>query len=393
VGLSSRTWSFSGLRIHKVASSGSSDEKRRLEATQQGVQTVADLDPRHYKEGGSPTGLSAERTAGGDPSGLSGTEWRQAGGGTIVKATADWEAEARVPRDVTAALLRSRDRRRYIGALAMLGQHHYLTTSHLETLFWPSARAAQRGIATLEGWGLVTRWHQQEPRFGGWRKHADIFLLTACGAAVLALSSREDPKPLIRRAWSAWHYAFHIHHALETNAFFLSLIRASAGLGEGLYHWVSDDSMRRAYQSSDLDADVAPDGWGRYLTPDREVPFHLEYDKGTESPQRIRQKAAAAAKAKAGNVLWIAPGQAREQTIRTSLARVDDARLTGFWSTHTGLLREAGPLGEAWLPLGASSGRRRLAELPGPARTDRQAEDCLGKPGWWERRPGGGEGA
>jgi len=36
--------------------------------------------------------------------------------------------------------------------------------------------------------------------------------------------------------------------------------------------------------------------------------------------------------------------------------------------------------------------RRSLTELPGRPRGALQVEDCLGKPGWWERRPGGTEG-
>jgi hypothetical protein len=35
--------------------------------------------------------------------------------------------------------------------------------------------------------------------------------------------------------------------------------------------------------------------------------------------------------------------------------------------------------------------RRRLIELPAGDRSTRTIADCIGRAGWWERRPGGGE--
>ena len=45
------------------------------------------------------------------------------------------------------------------------------------------------------------------------------------------------------------------------------------------------------------------------------------------------------------------------------------------------------------LLLGKGDGRIRLVELPARPGAGLRVEDCVGKPGWWERRPGGGEGA
>jgi hypothetical protein len=92
-----------------------------------------------------------------------------------------------------------------------------------------------------------------------------------------------------------------------------------------------------------------------------------------------------------GHLLWVAPWRAREQTIRAALERESGGRVAGFWTTHVGLLREHGPLGEVWLGL-QQVDRGRLTALPGRFRSALQIEDCLGKPGWWERRPGGTEG-
>jgi hypothetical protein len=279
-----------------------------------------------------------------------------------------------------------------MAVLACLGQHHYLTTGHVEALFFSSQRGAQRRMQKLEEWGLVTRWHQMVPPAvkGGWRRHCDIFLLTARGATVLARYLRSEPRPLIKRAFSAFHYAFHLDHALGTNDFFASLVDASRELpDQGLYHWLGDDGVRSAFQ--ERDPDLAPDGFGRYLTSAAEIGFHLEWDSGTERPPRLRAKAGAALAAVRGHVLWVAPWPAREQTILSALERESSGRVAGFWTTHAGLLREQGPLGEVWRGLD-QDGRRSLATLPGRPRGDLLIEDCLGKPGWWDRRPGGTEG-
>ncbi|PZS33217.1 MAG: hypothetical protein DLM58_08240 [Pseudonocardiales bacterium] len=319
-------------------------------------------------------------------------KWFQAEGRTIFVRPKDWDPEAGVPGTLAGELLRDRSRARDMAVLACLGQHHYLTTGHVQALFYNTPRKAQKQMRKLEEWELVVRWHQMEPReIGGWRKHPDVFLLTARGAAVLAHYMRAEPRPLIRRAFSAFHYAFHVDHALGTNGFFASLVGTSRELpDQGLYHWLGDDGVRRAFQ--DRDPELAPDGFGRYLTAEAEIGFHLEWDSGTEPPQRLRAKARAALAAARGHVLWVAPWPAREQTIRSAVERESGGRSASFQTTHAGLLRKWGPLGPVWQ--GLDRGRRRqLADLPGRARSELQVEDCLGRPGWWERRPGGTEGA
>lgn len=339
-------------------------------------------------------------------------KWFQAGGRTIFVRAQDWDyqtlgvgggADGEAPPDggrrrrsrpdggLARALLRDRRRALDVAVLTCLGQHHYLTTSHVQALFVSRPRAAQRQLRKLEEWGLVTRWHQMEPRqVGGWRKHSDLFLLTAQGAHVLARYRRVEARPLIRRAFRAFHYAYHLEHALGVNGFFASVLAASrATPDQGLYHWLGDDGIRRAF--ADTDPELAPDGFGRYLTANAEIGFHLEWDAGTEPPQRLRAKARAALAAARGQALWVAPWAAREQTVRSALERESNGRASGFWTTHTGLLGEQGPLGSVWRPLDSTE-RRSLDALPGRARRALQVEDCLGKPGWWERRPGGTEG-
>src|SRR5439155_24069626 len=220
-----------------------------LDATGGRIRNMPEIDPGRNRES--------------DPLAL---KWFQAEGRTIFVRPQDWEPEADV-RSLTGVLLRDQGRTRDMAVLATLGQHHYLTTGHVEALFFTSPRGAQRRMRKLEEWGLATRWHQMEPpaEKGGWRRHCDVFLLTARGATVLAHYLRSEPRPLIKRAFSAFHYAFHLDHALGALDFFASLVHASRDLADqGLYHWLGDDGVRRALEESD--PELAPDGWGRYLT-------------------------------------------------------------------------------------------------------------------------------
>jgi hypothetical protein len=163
---------------------------------------------------------------------------------------------------------------------------------------------------------------------------------------------------------------------------------------QGLYHWLGEGTMRRNYN---LEEDwLAPDGWGSYLTSDREIPFNLEWDRGTTYAKALQDKVDLYAEVcKTGeHALFVLPGAGREGTLQTLAGRLTAGqreRVT-FWTTTAPLLRQLGPLGTIWRPVGDGE-RVSLADLEGDVRGERRTEDCIGKPEWWLRRPGGTEGA
>jgi hypothetical protein len=329
----------------------------------------------------------------------------QPGVRTVFVREAEWKTGSRMPAAELASWLLRR-RVRELVLLTMLSEHRYLTTEQLRALFFPSLRSAQLHLRRLaQELRLVMRWPQLEPvvanpgpapSFWGWRRCSSLFLLTERGAAVVAAYRKLEPQSVVRRSWYAAEYCYHLEHDLETNGFWVSLAASARELpDQGLYHWVGDDSMRRNYQERGVD--LAPDGWGRYLTAAGEVLFSLEWDRGTEAPQRLSRKAQAylAQPEGAGNVLVVVPGATREASIREAIGRgLPAGRSLRFWTTQAGLLRDRGPLGPVWLEVGGrGTDRLQLAALPARARSSRRVEDCIGKPTWWERRPGGGEGA
>ena len=330
---------------------------------------------------------------------------------TIFIRGGEWRTGGGLPPAQLSAWLRRR-RARELCILAMLSEHRYLTTDQLRELFFPgrTERAAQKHLRWMAAeMGLVARWQQVEPviggltptpRIGGWRWRPSVYLLTERGATVLAHSRGVEAGPLTRRAFFAAEHVYRLEHDLETNAFWVDLAAASRELADqGLYHWVGDDAMHRTFQEQG--ADLAPDGWGRYLTASTEVLFLLEWDRGTEAAQRISRKARgyldhyAGRSSEHNHLVLVAPTPTREASVRNAIAReLRGVRPVRFWTTTTGLLQQLGPLGDVWAEVGVPDRPRSpLAVLPGLGRSGRRVEDCIGKPAWWERRPGGGDSA
>jgi len=292
--------------------------------------------------------------------------------------------------------LRARD----MVLLGMLLQQRYLSSAVISALFWPGLahRGAQRRLNQLyAGHHLITRWQQLAPRRrGAAARRPFVYMLTAGGAAMIARAWDLDPKQIGRRAWKAAHYPSRVHHDLAVGDFFASLAVAAARLpGCGLYHWISDDSMRRNHEL--LKGSLAPDGWGRLLLPDREIRANLEWDAGTEGSLSLTSKLRLYAEQlpTGEHVLFVAPHAAREQAIRQAVRFVLGAEARSFplLTTTPAALKRVGMLGPAWRLVGDDAQRLRLLDLPGEPRSELDVRLSLAKPYWWEGRPGGGEGA
>ena len=280
--------------------------------------------------------------------------------------------------------------------LTSLHQYRYLDSVQLEQLFFQGQRRCLLRLKHLRDQGLLHRWQAIEPP--GWRRRNSVFLLSTRGAGALAACYGMPTRPYIDRARHAQEHCLHISHDLESNGFFVAMaIASSARPDEGLYHWVGEESCRQIY--GQRGARITPDGWGRYLNTTGEVAFFLEWDRATESAERIRQKAISYRRhfsrqpnVGLNHVLFVAPGQAREAAIAFALEEeLVDGGPT-FWTSNLELL-ESGVLGSAWQRVGGSPSRCSLSELPAWPRSTRRAAECIAKPDWWLRRPGGGEGA
>src|SRR5712691_9640729 len=230
---------------------------------------------------------------------------------------------------------------RDMAILMALDAYRYLDRSQIQTLFFAGPRSCQYRLRWLVHHGLVRTWRVvMRP---GRICRASIFMLSRRGAAAVAEWLDVEPVAFVRRAEHALERRFHLIHQLEANQFFVDLAAATRGLPEcGLYHWVGEHGVEGAYAEGDERAPT-PDGWGRLLTPDCEVLIHLEWDRGTEQPRRLRAKLASYAGyfndrpgAAANQVLFVAPTQERERQILGLLRdHVDSDRESCSFCTTT----------------------------------------------------------
>ncbi|MGH7759858.1 MAG: replication-relaxation family protein [Candidatus Dormibacteraceae bacterium] len=287
---------------------------------------------------------------------------------------------------------------RDLGILQELDSHRYLDRDQIQALFFPGPRNCQYRLQWLLEHGLLVRWRAATRP--GRICRASIYLLAQRGAARLAEWRDQNPEPFIKRAEHALERRFHLIHQLEANQFFVRLAVASRDSRDrGLYHWVGEHEIVAAYAESDEHGPI-PDGWGRLLTPDRELLIHLEWDRGTEQSRRLRAKVQAYVRyfvdrphASANQVLWVVPTRAREEQLARIVRDVDTNReCCRCWTTTADLLATEGPGARIWSD-GTNGARRELASMRGLDRTHRRIEDCIGKPTWWMRRPAGGAGA
>ncbi|MDQ6884156.1 MAG: replication-relaxation family protein [Candidatus Dormibacteraeota bacterium] len=300
--------------------------------------------------------------------------------------------------------------------LQTLYDYRYLTTLQLRQLFFPSIRSTQLRLQHLRRHGLVYRWKMFESP--GVTRRPSLVLITPRGAQLLADLHGESPWPYVRRAKDARDHCWHVIHHLEANGFFIDLVLASRlGLREGLLRWVGEETCRadrRLFAQEHRRPVATPDGAGWYLVGGRIIRFDLEWDRGTASMSRLRHKVRTSVRyfkdvrdADRVHVLFVLSRASREEALRPLIQDELDEDSCRFWTSTVERLEAEGPLGRVWCAAEETEAehgwpppprreavtlpRRRLAELPPYEKSQRTINDCIGKPGWWERRPGGGE--
>src|SRR5205823_2165060 len=136
---------------------------------------------------------------------------------------------------------------------------------------------------------------------------------------------------------------------------------------------------REARERDHRRAAPAPDGRGLYQTPEGEVVFDLEWDRGTEPPKRLRQKVDSFVgyftnrrEAENHHVLFVVPGAGGEAAVGWTVERISfpiySFNCCRFWVTNQRQLAARGPLGAIWRYLQPehepSDMRRKLWQPP-----------------------------
>jgi hypothetical protein len=260
----------------------------------------------------------------------------------------------------TLRLLTERDH--YV--LALIAEHHVLTTDHLTSLAFPSRDRAEQRLRILTRRDVLARFRPcVRPGSAEWR-----YVLGYTGAAIIAARQGVSPPRPAAHAARVLRLAENprLGHLLGVNGFFASLARqARASQGSSLDAWWSEARATKACGQL-----ARPDGLGAWREQDRQARFFLEYDTGTESLDRLAAKLSGYrdvvdAGGPACPVLFWLPSAIRETNLRRQLGTTPAVHVATA-SAEVARAASASPAGQIWLIAGDSK-RRTLAELPVPA--------------------------
>lgn len=286
---------------------------------------------------------------------------------------------------------------RDVAILRALDSYRYLDRHQIQGLFFEGPRSCQYRLKWLVDHGLVNAWRTViRP---GHVRDASIFILSSRGASSLADLSGDEPRPYVLRAEHALSRHYHLVHDLEANQLFVDLALATRNASRlGLYHWVGEHGIRRAYGE---EAGPVADGWGRLLVGDRELFLHLELDRGSEQTKRLHGKLAAYVayfrgrpQASCNHVLFVVPTEQRRQQVEGVARRLVETSVEccRVWTALRHDLASNGPLSRVWTGVSEPVGRVGIPDMPSRPAGSRPLADCIGKQRWWERRPSGGDG-
>ncbi|MFE2181107.1 replication-relaxation family protein [Streptomyces sp. NPDC059455] len=268
-----------------------------------------------------------------------------------------------------AARLTDRDR----WLARMFYEHKVLTTHQITEIAYPSARAANLRLLQLYKWRLLDRF-QPFIASGTAPMH---YVLDVAGAAVVAREDGLDPRDLDYRHERAIGIAHSLRlaHTVGTNAFFTALIARSRNPDASgqLTAWWSEARCKRHF--GDI---VRPDGYGRWHEHRSAFEWFLEFDFGTERPDRVAAKLPGYAKLATATgittpILFWMPTTRRETRVRhalaTALNTLDDPTLVPVATSSADFVtgdRDAHPAAARWQLLEGrqlTSRRLALAEL------------------------------
>lgn len=204
---------------------------------------------------------------------------------------------------VVANRVTSRDR----WLLSLLFEHQVLTTEQITALAFPSEHASRHRLVHLQRMGVLDRFRpiSREARA------SYHYMIGPVGVQLLAAERSIDPKELRydRNRIRAMSESPLLHHRIGVNSFFAQLstihrLRPNLRLDD----WWSERQCTREWGR-----DVQPDGYGVLVVAKHRLPFFLEYDRGTETTERVVAKLNAYRAFSFGTVLFWFLTPARER--------------------------------------------------------------------------------
>jgi len=274
-----------------------------------------------------------------------------------------------------------------------------LTTDQLTLLFFGSKRRAQDRLLFLYRQRVLDRFYPPS-RFGAGKPQAH-WLLDEAGAHLVAASLDLDRRHLPWQRREDWRSHPQLAHRLAVNRFVTHLIAATLDDPTlGVMSWLGTRAAA-ARLGERMRGTVRPDGELILLTQRGPVDLLLEWDRGTETLDRLDQKLRRYRMAEyklkyeddePRSILFVLPGPRRLENVRELCATLDRDGSWPILATTGADLHTAGPLERIWQRLDVDERPRMLAELP--VRRDLGGLDPAlalgrrwrhGRPGFWER--------
>ena len=283
-------------------------------------------------------------------------------------------------------------------ALCLYNQQ-VLTTDQLALLFFSSRRRAQDRLLFLDRRRVLDRFYPVS-QFGAGKPQAH-WLLDEAGAHLVAASLDLDRKQFAWQRRSDWASHPQLAHRLEVNRFATDLIAATVPdptLGLAAWFGPREAAARMGEKMRGM---LRPDAELILTTPAGPVDLLLEWDRGTETLERLDEKVHRYRTAERKlyeypgprSILFVVPGRRRRDNLRGLCTDVGE----GSWpilATTATELRAAGPLARIWRRLDAEQASCCLTELPprrNLASSSLDPANALGRrwrhehPGFWER--------
>ena len=241
--------------------------------------------------------------------------------------------------------------------LTMLYRHRVFTTDQLAEMYFDNTNTAQHRLTTLYKLRLLERFQPLDHRYASLPYH---YVLDELGAMVVAAERGEDPDKSHWRADKALAIgkSQRLRHLVGVNGFFSALVAESRRRDDcDLSLWWSE-----RHCASQFDRIVNPDGLGRWEEAGCQVIVCLEYDRSTETLERLEKKLKSYEELQvaSGHAYWICfcfDHPRREAGARRVLAQATVPVATGALGS-TQLPQDA-----IWAPVGDEVVRLRLAEL------------------------------
>jgi Replication-relaxation len=235
--------------------------------------------------------------------------------------------------------------------------HSVLTATQISKLHFTTLRGAEKRLKQLYERRVLDRF-QPHVQLGSAPYH---YILDELGMRVVAADRGLDLKRVRQRLQTDLDIPArsHLHHQLEVNDFFVTLIKACRD-SQGHYEigrWWSEKRCRDAWKGI-----IHPDGLGELSCSRDSVTFLLELDRGSERGDRLADKLApyrrfAAMRLGPEALLFLFSSFERELHARRSLEPIEGLVVaTSYRDAY-----ESDPLADVWLPvtMGISEDARR----------------------------------